>query len=124
MHKRSETKLFYKGYDAGQLMIEFFFYAGFPKRKRNCIVPLEYRKLQIFTEIKGILLIQRKAVELTAETVDNWQSYKNVLIGYPIWWEGAAWPVDIFVKANDFTGKTVIPFATFSSSGMGESGEL
>ena len=32
----------------------------------------------------------------------------------------AAWPVDTFVEANDFTGETVIPFATFSSSGMGE----
>ncbi len=44
--------------------------------------------------------------------------------GYPIWWGIAAWPVDGFVKANDFTGKTVIPFATSSSSGMGESGNL
>ena len=32
----------------------------------------------------------------------------------------AAWPVDTFVEANDFKGKTVIPFATSSSSGMGE----
>ena len=43
---------------------------------------------------------------------------------YPIWWGIAAWPVDTFVKANDFTGKTVIPFCTSTSSGMGESGEL
>ena len=47
-----------------------------------------------------------------------------VLIGYPIWWGIAAWPVDTFVKANDFTGKTVIPFCTSSSSGLGQSGEL
>lgn len=63
-------------------------------------------------------------VELVADTVDNWESYDTVFIGYPIWWGIAAWPVDTFVKANDFTGKTVIPFATSSSSGMGESGEL
>lgn len=63
-------------------------------------------------------------VELTAEVVDNWDSYGTVFIGYPIWWGIAAWPVDGFVEANDFTGKTVIPFATSSSSGMGESGEL
>jgi flavodoxin/outer membrane murein-binding lipoprotein Lpp len=63
-------------------------------------------------------------VELTAETVDNWDSYGTVFIGYPIWWGIAAWPVDGFIEANDFTGKTVIPFATSSSSGMGESGEL
>lgn len=43
---------------------------------------------------------------------------------YPIWWGIAAWPTDSFVKANDFTGKTVIPFCTSSTSGLGESGEL
>lgn len=36
----------------------------------------------------------------------------------------AAWPVKGFVKANDFTGKTVIPFATSASSGMGQSGTI
>ena len=61
-------------------------------------------------------------VPLTTTTVDNWDSYDTVFIGYPIWWGIAAWPVDSFVKANDFTGKTVIPFATSASSGMGESG--
>ena len=44
--------------------------------------------------------------------------------GYPIWWGIAAWPVDNFVKGNDFTGKTVIPFCTSSSSGLGDSGNL
>lgn len=63
-------------------------------------------------------------VELVSVSVDDWDSYDTVFIGYPIWWGIAAWPVDTFVKANDFTGKTVIPFATSSSSGMGESGEL
>ncbi len=29
--------------------------------------------------------------------------------------------MDTFVKANDFTGKTVIPFCTSASSGIGES---
>ena len=63
-------------------------------------------------------------IELVADTVDNWDSYDTVFIGYPIWWGIAAWPVDGFVEANDFTGKTVIPFCTSSSSGIGESGEL
>ncbi|MFQ7157466.1 MAG: flavodoxin [Merdimonas faecis] len=39
-----------------------------------------------------------------------------------MWWGIAAWPVDGFVESNDFTGKTVILFATSASSGMGESG--
>ena len=63
-------------------------------------------------------------VELVADTVDNWNQYDTVFIGYPIWWGIAAWPVDGFVEANDFTGKTVIPFCTSSSSGLGQSGEL
>ncbi len=63
-------------------------------------------------------------VPLVSDTVDNWDEYDTVFIGYPIWWGIAAWPVDGFIKANDFTGKTVIPFCTSSSSGLGESGEL
>lgn len=66
----------------------------------------------------------QRNVELVSSTVDNWDSYDTVFIGYPIWWGIAAWPVDTFVEANDFTGKTVIPFCTSSSSDMGESGQL
>ena len=67
---------------------------------------------------------QERVVPLVADTVENWDSYDTVFIGYPIWWGIAAWPVDGFIAANDFTGKTVIPFCTSSSSGLGESGEL
>ena len=63
-------------------------------------------------------------VPLTTTEVENWDDYDTVFIGYPIWWGIATWPVDTFVKNNDFTGKTVIPFATSSSSGMGQSGTL
>lgn len=63
-------------------------------------------------------------VELVSTKVDNWDSYDTVFIGYPIWWGIAAWPVDNFVKDNDFNGKTVIPFCTSSSSGLGDSGHL
>ena len=63
-------------------------------------------------------------VFLTSTTVENRDSYDTVFIGYPIWWEIAAWPVDNFVKDNDFSGKTVIPFATSATSGMGQSGQL
>ncbi len=63
-------------------------------------------------------------IKLEKDTVDNWEEYDTVLIGYPIWWGNAAWPVNTFVKANDFNGKTVIPFCTSSSSGLGQSGKL
>lgn len=65
-----------------------------------------------------------REVDLVSTSVKNWDSYDTVFIGYPIWWGIAAWPVDGFVKANDFTGKTVIPFCTAASSGIGDSGNL
>ena len=64
------------------------------------------------------------AVDLENAVPDHWDEYDTVFIGYPIWWGIAAWPTDTFVMANDFTGKTVIPFCTSSSSGLGQSGEL
>lgn len=61
-------------------------------------------------------------IELTADTVEDWQSVSTVFIGFPIWWGGPAWPVNGFIEANDFTGKTVIPFCTSGGSGIGDSG--
>lgn len=65
-----------------------------------------------------------RAVALENAVPDNWDAYDTVFVGYPIWWGIAAWPVNEFISANDFTGKTVIPFCTSTSSGLGESGEL
>lgn len=63
-------------------------------------------------------------VELVSDTVGNWAEYDTVFLGYPIWWGIAAWPVNGFVAANDFTDKNVVPFCTSSSSGIGQSGAL
>lgn len=63
-------------------------------------------------------------IPLVTTTPENFDEYDTVFIGYPIWWGIAAWPVNNFVKNNDFTGKTVIPFATSASSSMGQSGTL
>lgn len=65
-----------------------------------------------------------REVALAEDTAPNWETYDTVFIGYPIWWGIAAWPVDSFIGANDFTGKTVIPFCTSTSSGLGQSAEL
>ncbi len=63
-------------------------------------------------------------VDLVSTTVDGFEDYSVVYIGYPVWWGIAAWPVNQFVENNDFTGKTVIPFCTSASSGIGDSGHL
>lgn len=64
---------------------------------------------------------ENRHVELISTEVKDFNFYKVIFIGYPIWWGDASWVVDDFVKNNDFTGKTVIPFCT-SSSPLGESG--
>lgn len=63
-------------------------------------------------------------IKLKTTEVDNWEEYDTVLIGYPIWWGEAAWPINNFVKENDFEGKTVYTFCTSASSGLGQSGDL
>ena len=63
-------------------------------------------------------------IELAQVTPDGWDYYDTVFIGYPIWWGIAAWPVDGFVSGNNFDGKTVIPFCTSTSSGLGQSADL
>lgn len=55
--------------------------------------------------------------------VPDWDSYDTVFVGYPIWWQDASWVMKSYVQHLDFTGKTVIPFCTSSSSPIGESGK-
>lgn len=61
-------------------------------------------------------------VPLVNATPDGWDGYDTVLMGYLIWWMGYAWAAAHFASDNNFTGKTVIPFCTSMSSGIGSSG--
>lgn len=54
-------------------------------------------------------------------TVDNMDQYDVVFVGYPIWWGKAPKIMRTFVESYDFSGKTVIPFCTSASSGIGSS---
>lgn len=47
--------------------------------------------------------------------------YNVVFLGYPIWWDEAPKVVNSFIESFDFTGKTVVPFATSGSSGIDNS---
>ena len=49
--------------------------------------------------------------------------YTTVYIGYPIWWGEEPRIVDTFAESYDLEGKTMIPFCTSSSSGIGRSGQ-
>ena len=55
-------------------------------------------------------------VELVADTVDNWDSYDTVFIGYPIWWADLPMAVYSFFDEYDFSGKTIIPFNVHNGS--------
>lgn len=63
----------------------------------------------------------KQDIKLKVTTPDNFSSYTTIFVGYPIWWGIAAWPINNFIKDNDFTNKTIIPFATSVSSGLGNS---
>lgn len=67
---------------------------------------------------------EERDVELVETSIEGWEDYGVVYIGYPIWWGIAAWPINDFIEDNDFTGKTVVPFTTSASSGLGESASL
>ena len=53
--------------------------------------------------------------------VENMDQYDTVFIGFPIWWYREPSIIDTFMESYDFTGKTVVPFATSGGSGLGDS---
>lgn len=54
-------------------------------------------------------------------TIENFEQYDTIFLGYPIWWGDAPRIMDTFVESYDFTGKTVVPFCTSGGSGIGSS---
>ena len=66
------------------------------------------------------LEVEREDTPTNAE-VPNWADYDTVIVGYPIWYAYAAFPVASFMSGRDFKGKTVFPFCTSHSSGIGDS---
>lgn len=59
-----------------------------------------------------------------AEKLPNMDEYDTVFVGFPIWWYVAPTIINTFLESYDFSGKTVIPFATSGGSGMGKTAEV
>ena len=57
-----------------------------------------------------------------ASGLDNMSDYDTVFVGFPVWWYREPSIIDTFMESYDFAGKTVIPFCTSGSSGIGRSG--
>lgn len=53
-------------------------------------------------------------------SLPDMSKYGTVFLGFPIWWYIAPTIIDTFLESGDFSGKTVIPFATSGGSGMGK----
>ena len=56
-------------------------------------------------------------------SVENMEQYDIVFIGFPIWWYVAPTIINTFLESYDFSGKTIVPFATSGGSGMGSTNE-
>ena len=59
-----------------------------------------------------------------ASRVEDMALYDTVFVGFPIWWYQAPRIIETFLESYDFTGKTVIPFATSGGSGMGKTADI
>lgn len=58
-----------------------------------------------------------------AEKLADMEKYDVVFVGFPIWWYVAPTIINTFLESYDFSGKTIIPFATSGGSGMGKTNE-
>ena len=54
-------------------------------------------------------------------SVDNMEQYDVIFLGYPIWWGQAPKIISTFLESYDLSGKTIVPFCTSGSSGIGSS---
>lgn len=59
-----------------------------------------------------------------AGRVEDMEAYETVFVGFPIWWYEAPRVIQTFLESYDFTGKTLIPFATSGGSGMGRTDDI
>lgn len=55
-----------------------------------------------------------------AEPVADMEQYRTIWVGFPVWWYVEPRIVDTFLESYDFSGKTLIPFATSGGSGIGK----
>lgn len=59
-----------------------------------------------------------------AQQLSNMDEYDTIFIGFPIWWYVAPTIINTFLESYDFSGKTIVPFATSGGSGMGRTVDI
>ena len=59
-----------------------------------------------------------------AAKVENMDQYDTIFVGFPIWWYRSPTIISTFLESHDFSGKTIVPFATSGSSGLGNTAAI
>lgn len=72
----------------------------------------------------SVEMSDKKSRPEIAEHISNMDDYDTVFVGFPIWWYTAPAIIKTFGESYDFSGKTVIPFATSGGSSMGKTVEV
>lgn len=122
-----------------KVLVAYFSASGVTKKLANTLAEatggdlFEIVPEQIYTkeDLNWMNPKSRSSVEMKdrscrpaiASKVDDMASYDAVFIGFPVWWYREPSIIDTFAESYDFSGKTIIPFATSGSSGIGPSGE-
>lgn len=71
----------------------------------------------------SIEMNDRLARPVIASKVTDMSQYNVVFIGFPVWWYREPSIIDTFMESYDFSGKTIVPFATSGVSPIGDSGK-
>lgn len=71
----------------------------------------------------SIEMNDRNCRPVISEKLNNMNQYNVVFVGFPVWWYREPSIIDTFMEEYDFTGKTVVPFATSGMSPIGDSGK-
>lgn len=116
-------------------LIAYFSASGTTKKIAECLVKVtsadlfEIKPAVPYTnaDLNWMDKKSRSSVEMNdfasrpeiAEMIPNMDDYETVFIGFPIWWYVAPRIISTFIESYDFTGKTIVPFATSGGSGMG-----
>ena len=75
------------------------------------------------TSRSSVEMSDRSSRPAIKTSVEDMSKYDTIFVGFPIWWYREPSIIDTFLEAYDLSGKTLIPFATSGSSGLGESSD-
>lgn len=119
--------------DGGNILVAYFSWSGNTETMANMIAEdaggtlFEIEPATPYTDDYDTLLdvAQQEQADNArpglAATVENWDSYDVVFVGYPDWWSDAPMLIYSFLESYDWAGKTLVPFCTSGSSGFGRS---